>query len=411
MNFDLTEDQALLKAAVERFVADCYGGDLAARRAARITPAGFSRANWQRLAETGVLALPVSAANGGLCSENGAGRVDLATVMEALGRGLVAEPVLEATIAAALLDAAGNAAQHKAYLAPLLAGDTLTVLAHAERDARYNLAHVGTTARPRGDHVSLDGSKVAVGAGGAADHFIVSARGAGGVRDADGIGFWLVAATTPGVDRRAYRLADGSVAAEIMLRGVEVGRDAQLAGGLETLLPIIATARLAAAAEMLGAMTLLFDTTLAYVKTRSQFGQPLGSFQVIQHRMTDAYVLVEQARSHVVRAMLAPPADLDRAAAGDAFFRAAAGDAFFRAAAGDAFFRAAAGDAFFRAAAGAMAFVAEAALTVAHTAVQMHGGMGVTDELGVGHALKRIRVLALTFGDATAALDDYRRAA
>ncbi len=368
MNFDLTEDQALLKAAVERFVSDSYGGDLEARRAARLDPKGFAPAHWARLAESGILALPVSAANGGL----GGGRVELMAAMEVIGRGLVAEPVLDAAVIALGLLDAGNAA---AALAPALAGESLVVLAHAEREARYNLAHVATTARPKGEGWSIDGAKTAVVAGGGADTFIVSARVSGASRDRDGIGFFLVPATAAGVDRRAYRLADGSVAAELALRGVEVGADARLAGGLETLLPVVATARLAAAAEMLGLMTLLFDTTLAYVKTRKQFGTSLGSFQVIQHRMTDAYVLVEQARSQVIRAALAEPADLARAAAG------------------------------------AKAFVADAALTVAHTAVQMHGGMGITDELVIGHALKRIRVLALTFGDGNAALDDYRRAA
>jgi alkylation response protein AidB-like acyl-CoA dehydrogenase len=366
MNFDLTEDQSLLKAAVERIVSDSYGGDLEARRAARRTPAGYSADFWRRLAETGVLAVPVSAANGGL----GGGRVDLMVVMEALGRGLVAEPVLDAAvIPGALIDVAGNAAQHSALLGPLLAGDRIIALAHSERAARYNLAHVATTATRRGDTVVIDGAKTAVLAGGPADTLIVSAR------DADGIGFWIVAADAPGIERRSYRLADGSVAAEITLRGVEVATGDRLAGGLELLAPAVATARLAAAAEMLGLMTLLFDTTLAYVKTRTQFGQPLGAFQVIQHRMTDAYVLVEQARSQVVRAALSTDAGFERAAAG------------------------------------AKAYVADAALTVAHTAVQMHGGMGITDELVIGHALKRIRVLALTFGDATTALDDYRRAA
>ncbi len=368
MNFDLTEDQALLKAAVERFVSDSYGGDLEARRAARQGPKGFAAAHWARLAESGVLALPVSAANGGL----GGGRVELMAAMEVIGRGLVAEPVLDAAVIALGLLDAGNAV---AALAPALAGDSLVVLAHAEREARYNLAHVATTAKARGDGWTIDGAKTAVVAGGGADIFIVSARISGATRDRDGIGFFLVSATAAGVDRRAYRLADGSVAAEIALRGVDVGGEARLAGGLETLLPVVATAWAAAAAEMLGLMTLLFDTTLAYVKTRTQFGQPLGSFQVIQHRMTDAYVLVEQARSQVIRAALAEPAD------------------------------------FARAAAGAKAFVAAAALTVAHTAVQLHGGMGITDELVIGHALKRIRVLALTFGDGNAALDDYRRAA
>ena len=367
MNFDLTEEEAMLKGAVERFVADSYGGDLEARRRARITKAGFSAAHWARLAETGVLALPVSTGHGGL----GGSHVDVMVVMEALGRGLVAEPVLEALIAAALLDAAATTTA----LDPLITGHSLVVLAHAEREARYNLIHVGTSATPHGGGVRIDGAKIAINAGGPADHLIVSARESGSVRDADGIAFWLVPADAPGVDRRPYRLADGAVAAEITLRQVELPASARIASGIDTLTPVVALARLAAAAEMLGLMTLLFDSTLAYVKTRTQFGQPLGAFQVIQHRMTDAYVLVEQARSQVVRAALAPDAD------------------------------------FVRAAAGAKSFVAEAALAVAHTAVQMHGGMGITDELLIGHALKRIRVLALTFGDATAALDDYRSAA
>jgi alkylation response protein AidB-like acyl-CoA dehydrogenase len=372
MNFDLTEDQTLLKAAVERFVSDSYGGDLEARRAARQTPAGFAAANWARLADTGLLSMAVSTANGGL----GSGRVEVMLAMEALGRGLVAEPVLETgIIAAALLDVGANAAQHETLLNGLMAGERLVVLAHAEREARYNLAHVETVARRRGETVALDGAKTAVLAGGAADTLIVSARLSGAVREADGIGFWLVAADSAGVDRRSYRLADGSVAAEVTLRGVEVPASAALHGGLALLQPVVATARLAAAAEMLGLMGLLFDTTLAYVKTRTQFGKSLGSFQVIQHRMTDAYVLLEQARSQVLRAALAEPAD------------------------------------FARAAAGAKAFVVEAAVSVGHTAVQMHGGMGITDELVIGHALKRLRVLALTFGDGTAALDDYRRAA
>ena len=360
MNFDLTEDQVLMKATVERFVADSCG-DLTGRRAARATPAGFSAANWRRLAATGLLALPVSAANGGL----GGGRAEIVTVMEVLGRGLVAEPVLEALVTALLLDAVGDAAA----LLPLIAGEARVVLAHAEREARYNFTQVSVTAKPAAGGVRIDGTKIAVVAGGAADAFIVSARAA------DGIGFWHVAADAPGVERRAYRLADGSVAAELTLRSVEISASARLAVGFEALAPVVAMARLAAAAEMLGVMNLLFEATLAHVKTRSQFGQPLGSFQVIQHRLVDAYVATEQARSHVLRAALAPAAEFGRAAAG------------------------------------AKAFVAAAALGVAHTAVQLHGGMGITDELVIGHGLKRIRVLALTFGDGTAALDDYRRAA
>ncbi|MEY2883021.1 MAG: hypothetical protein RL490_745 [Pseudomonadota bacterium] len=358
MNFEPNEDQALLKAAVERFVDDSYGGDLTARRAARLAPTGFAAAHWARLADTGLLGLAVSAANGGL----GGGRIELMATLEALGRGLVAEPVLEAAVMPGLLldDGAGAAA-----LPGLIDGTTLFALAHLEREARHNLAYVGTTARADGEGVVLDGLKIAVTPG-LADQLIVSAAGP------DGVGLYLVAADAPGVDRRTYRLADGAVAAEITLRGVRAG--ARI-GDLATLLAVVPLVRLAATAEILGLMTLLFDTTLAYVKTRQQFGQPLGRFQVIQHRMTDAYVLVEQARSQLLRAVLAPEAD------------------------------------FARAAAGAKSFVAEAALSVGHTAVQMHGGMGLTDELVIGHALKRVRVLALCLGDSAAALSDYAAAA
>ena len=367
MNFDLTEDQTMLKAVVERFVSDSYGGDLEARRAARALPAGFSAKHWSRLAETGVLAMAVSADNGGL----GNGRIELMVAMEALGRGLVAEPVIDvAVVAAGMLDAAGCGD----VLAPLMAGTMVAVLAHSEREARYNLRHVATKATVGGERVLIDGCKTNVLSGGPADMLIVSARSHGGNHEPEGMGFWLIAANATGVDRRPYRLADGSVAAEIGFRGVEVAADARL-GGLELLLPVVAKARLAAAAEMLGLMNLLFDATLAYVKTRVQFGKSLGSFQVIQHRMTDAYVMLEQARSQVLRAALADDAD------------------------------------FAAAAAGAKAYVGEAALAVAHTAVQMHGGMGITDELLIGHALKRLRVLTLTFGDGAVALDEYRRAA
>ncbi len=353
MNFDLSEDQAMVKAAVERFVADIYGGDLAARRAGRATAAGFSPDAWARLADMGVLG--VGTAHGGLSG----GAAEVMVAMEALGRGLVAEPVLEAAIIPGFLLSAANSAA----LAGVLDGSRVVALAHAERAARHDLMHVETQAIASVGGVVIDGAKIAVLAGGTADSFIVSARGD------DGIGLYLVSADAAELERRNYRLADGSVAAELVLRGVTGQR---LNANLADVIPM---ARLAAAAEMLGLMGLLLDQTLAYLKTRQQFGQPLGAFQVIQHRMTDAYVLVEQARSQVLRAALAEPAD------------------------------------FARAAAGAKAFVGESALTVAHTAVQMHGGMGITDELAIGHALKRIRVLALVFGDADSAIDDYRDAA
>ena len=364
MNFDPTEDQAMLKAAVERCVGDV--GDLGRYRAARANALGFSATDWVRLADAGVLAMPVSAAHGGMAGD----RMALLLAMEAIGRALVPEPVLDvAVIAGSLLDLAGSPAQQESILAPMIAGKLLVSLAHTERAARFDLGKVETTLSLHGDFITINGAKTAVMAGGAANCFIVSASCHAAVS------FWLVRADAPQMERRDYRLADGSVATELMLRGVIVSHANRLAGGLDTLDSVVAIARAAAAAEMLGIMTLLFDATLEYVKTRVQFGKPIGSFQVIQHRMADAFVLVEQARSQVVRAGLAPPAE------------------------------------FARAAAGAKAFVAEAALSVAHTAVQLHGGMGITDELVIGHGLKRLRVLALTFGDVATTIDDYRSAA
>lgn len=371
MNFDLTEDQSLLKAAVERFVTDRYGGDIERRRGYRAEPSGFSAENWRMLADLGLLGLTLPEDVGGL----GGGRVELITAFEALGRGLVVEPVLDALVAGALLGRAGTAAQRADWLPRLIAGEGRLALAHPEAAARFNLAHVATTARAAGDGFVLTGEKTAVLGGADADGLIVSARLKGGLRDRDGIGFFLVPGDAAGVHRRGYRIADGGVAAEVVLRDVAVPGGARLAGGLDALENVAALARLAACAEMLGLAGLLLDATVGYAKTRQQFGQPLGKFQVLAHRLTDAYVAVEQARGQVLRAALSSEDGLARAAAA------------------------------------AKAFVTEAAMSVAHTAVQVHGGMGVTDELAVGHALKRIRVLALTFGDAEAALADYAEAA
>jgi len=364
VNFDLSEDQALLKAATERFAQAHYGGDVARRRVYRSETTGFSAANWQALADLGVMALPFAAADNGL----GGGAIELITVFEALGRGLVVEPILDAIIVAGgLLDCAGTPEQRGQWLPGIITGTARLALAHAETAARYNLAFVETTAEPRGDGIVLTGRKDFVVAGSGADAFIVSARGG------DGIGFYLVPAGAAGLERRDYRIVDGGVASDLVLHDVRLPTSVKLRGGLEALDAVVANASLAVAAETIGLMALLLDTTVDYVKTRHQFGQALSKFQVIQHRLADAYSAAEQARSMVYRAALAAP-DM-------------------------------------RAAAGAKAFVAEAGLIVGHTAIQLHGGMGMTDELLVGHAHKRIVMLSHIFGDSAAALDRYLQAA
>jgi alkylation response protein AidB-like acyl-CoA dehydrogenase len=366
VNFDLTETQAMLKALVERFCAEAHGLDLEKRRRQRKATGGFDRANWRQLAELGITALPFPESAGGL----GGGAVEIITVAEAMGRSLAIEPFTECLIPAASL---ANAAQHKATVEGLASGEALAALAITEAAGRYNLAHVETRARQVGDGWRLAGAKTAVWQGVAADTLIVSARVSGDVRGPDGIGLFLVDVAAAGVDRRAWVAADGQLAAELQLTDAPAVRLGAL--GLTELDTAVRAAWLAASAEMVGLAALLFEQTLAYVKTRVQFGKPLGSFQVIQHRLTDCYVALEQARSMVYRAALASDADRSRQIAGT------------------------------------RAFVSDAARAVAHECVQFHGGMGVTDELLIGHGLKRIQLLSRLWGDPETAAAAFAKAA
>jgi alkylation response protein AidB-like acyl-CoA dehydrogenase len=363
VNFNLSEEQALLKDAVERFADGRY--DVPQRAAYRASPHGYSAENWAGLAGLGVLALPFAADDGGL----GGGPVELATVMEALGRALAVEPVLEeVVIAGGLLAAAGTAAQRRRWLPSIIDGRSHLALAHIERHARFDHAEVGTRAMPTEAGANLNGRKSFVPAGAAADAFLVSARTAGEPGSAL-TRLYLVAADAPGVELRPFRLVDGSVAAEIALRDAP---GEPLDGGIDRLAGVIESAAVAAGAEMLGIMSRLFDTTLEYLRNRRQFGAPLGSFQVIQHRMVDLYVSLELSRSQLYRAALTTAAD-ERP----------------------------------RAVAGMKSYVSTAAIAMGEQCIHLHGAMGTTDELSVGHAHKRILVLATLFGDADHALDRF----
>jgi alkylation response protein AidB-like acyl-CoA dehydrogenase len=376
VNFDFTEEQALLRASVERWCAARHGGDIAgALRRLRAAGGGFPREGWQALAGLGLLALPFAVADGGL----GGGPVETVAVLEPLGRALAPEPVSECLMMAGTLlaEAAGPGAR-AAALAPVIAGETLLSAAITEQRGRTNIGHVETRARAAGAGWVLSGAKSAVWQGGAADAFLVTARTHGEARAREGVGLFLVPRSAPGVEVRPWRAADGSLAAELGLRDVALGPEARLEGAADTLPAIeaaLARAWLAASAEMLGIAGLLLETVLAHVKTRHQFGRPLGAFQVIQHRLTDCHVAVEQSRSMVYRAALAPA------------------------------------DGFHRAATGAHAYVSEAARHVAHEAVQLHGGMGVTDELLVGHGLKRIQLLSRLWTSPDESLLAWARAA
>jgi alkylation response protein AidB-like acyl-CoA dehydrogenase len=356
VNFNLSEEQALLKDAVERFADQRY--DVPQRAAYRASPAGYSGENWAELAGLGVLALPFDPEYGGL----GGGPIELATIMEALGRALAVEPVLEEiVIAGGLLAVAGNAAQKQRWLPAMIEGTAHLALAHVERQARFALLDVETTASSTTSGTRLTGQKSFVPAGAGADAYLVSARRTGEEGPA-AIRFYLVEGDAAGVERKSFRLVDGSVAVQLTLR--EAQGD-PLEGGIDRLTEAVERAQIAAGAEMLGLMSRLFDSTLEHVRNRRQFGAPLASFQVIQHRMVDLYVSLELSRSQLYRAALIT-ADGARP----------------------------------RAVAGMKSYLSAAAVSMGEQCIHLHGAMGTTDELSVGHAHKRILVLATLFGDA-----------
>jgi alkylation response protein AidB-like acyl-CoA dehydrogenase len=376
MNFDLTEEQRLLKASVERFMSDHY--DLDKHKAYLRSADGFSRSNWQKMAELGFLALPFAEKNGGL----GGSAVEQMILLEAFGAGLLTEPFLACAIMAGkLVEQLGTDAQKNRWLAPLMSGETILTFAHAERSARYSLSFVSTQAKKTASGYSLTGQKTLVIAANAADAVVVLARTAGGVRETHGLGFFIVPLDAAGVHVRAYKTVDGHTACELSFQDVAIADDMVLGdahGGYAVLEQVSVNVALAACCDALGAMTQLFNMTLDYVKTRSQFGVPLGSFQVIQHRMADCYILLEQARSMTIKAALAQGKEDSE---------------------------------YFRTVYGTRAFVSEAALKIGHEAIQFHGGMGMTDELAISHYHKRLLFTQTLFGDGAAYLSRYNQLA
>ena len=369
MNFDLSEDQTMLRALAERFVADRY--DLARRRAYLAEPHGFSVENWRLLGELGLIAAAFRAESGGL----GAGPVETIVLCEALGRGLIIEPLIDcALFAGGLFERVAGADLAATWLPDLVSGERRLALAHRELAARNRMDFVATRAERVGGGWRLTGAKALVPGAVGADGLIVSARIDETAFDRAGIALFLVPPETSGVTVRPWRLMDGSLAGAVTLADVPLGDDARLGGGWDALEEADARASLARSAEALGLMDLLVATTLDHLRTRKQFGAALSTFQALQHRMVAQYVAVEQARSLLYRAAMANPADRP---------------------------------AWLRAVAGARAFIAEASVALGHEAIQLHGGMGVSDELVVGHAHKRLFVLSRHPADPGAALDQF----
>ena len=359
MNFDYTEEQTALQDTLRRFFARDYGFEH--RRAMSRSADGFDRAAWATFAEFGILALPFPEDFGGLDGS----AVDSMLVMEMLGRGLALEPYLPSVVlCGGLIRDAGSAAQKEALLPAIAGGELMLAFAHFEARGRYALDHVATQATPAGGGWKLDGAKAVVLAAPSAHQFIVSAQ------DGTGLSLFLVDAKAPGLSLRSYPTQDGARAADVRLDAVQVGAEALIgpAGGA---LPLIERAvdyaNAALCAEAVGIMAALNEVTLEYLKTRKQFGTPIGKFQALQHRMADMVIATEQARSMTTLAAV-------RADSDDAGERS-------------------------RCVAAAKAYVLQSARLVGQQAVQLHGGMGVTDELNVGHYFKRLTMIGLTFGD------------
>jgi len=366
VDFSFSEEQQLLRDSLARYIEREYTFEK--RRAIVRSAEGLSREIWSAFAEMGLLGLTTPEEYGGY----GGSPVDTLVVMQALGNGLVVEPYLaSAVLGAGLVARAGSAAQKERLLPAAARGELLLTLAHAEPDSRYELAAVTATARRQGNDYVLQGHKAVVPWGAQADRLIVSARTSGGPRDAPGISLFVVERGMHGISARDYRTIDGQRAAEVKLDNVAVGADAALGpidGALPLLEAITDIGAAALCAEGVGVMETLNAQTLEYIKTRQQFGQPIGRFQVLQHRAVDMFIHLEQSKSIALLAAV-------RAEATDVAERR-------------------------RAVSAAKAHIGRSGRAVTQMAIQLHGGMGVTDELPASHYAKRLTMIDFHLGDA-----------
>ena len=377
MNFIHTEEQQMLADTVARFVQAEYDFDLRRRRleASASAPPGYSATLWSQLAELGLFALNVPEAYGGI----GAGPVETMIVMERLGRGLVLEPfVTTGVIAPRLIAAHGTVAQKDACLAAIAAGRMRLALAVLEPGSRYDLDEVSTTAHRSADGWILDGAKSVVLHGDSADRLIVTARTPATPVAPAGITLLLVDARAAGVTATGFPTIDGQRAAEVRFDGVRVSGQS-VVGEVGQGLPLVEWAvdqgLAALAAEAVGAMDRLTELTCEYLATRRQFGQPIGSFQALQHRAADMRIAVEQARALALMAAA-------RVDSTDAVERR-------------------------RAASAAKAMAGRSGRFVGEQATQLHGGMGMTDEMPCGHYFKRLTAIDMTWGDSDHHVERY----
>jgi alkylation response protein AidB-like acyl-CoA dehydrogenase len=366
MDFRYTEEQLALQDTLQRFISRDY--DFERRRALTRTPLGYSPQAWSQYAELGLLGLPFPEEYGGL---SGTG-VDVMLVMESVGQGLLLEPYWSSVVlCGGLIRDAASPAIKQEILPQIGEGKAKLAFACYEARARYNLAHVESRAAGAGGSWRLSGKKSVVLDAPSADFLLVSARTAGAGTDAEGVSLFLVRKDAPGVGVRSYATQWGGRAADVEFKDVVVGEDALIgpAGqALDVIERAVDVGIAALCAEALGIMVALNHATLNYTKTRKQFGLPIGSFQALQHRMADMFIATEQTRSMAIIAAV-------NATSKDALERR-------------------------RAISGAKAYVGQASRFVGQQAVQLHGAMGVVDDVVVSHYFKRLTMIDMTFGDA-----------
>jgi alkylation response protein AidB-like acyl-CoA dehydrogenase len=363
MDFNFTQEQQQFADALQRWVAKDYSFEQ--RNKIVYSADGVSPQAWSALAELGMTALPLPEAQGGF---NGSA-IDMLVVMQELGRGLVVEPYWATAMGAEFLKRASGQG-HQALLEQVAAGDLKLASALGEKQSRHDLFDIATSATQNGEGYCLNGTKTVVIHGAQADALIVSARSGGGQRDTAGISLFLVPADAAGVTRRDYRTSDGQRAADITFANVELPASALLGesgAGWELLDAVADYGVSLLCAEAIGVMEALNAATLEYLKTRQQFGVPIGKFQALQHRMAEMFMQLEQARSMATLAAV-------KVASSDVQERR-------------------------RTVSAAKAKIGQAAKFIGQQAVQLHGGMGVTNELPAAHYFKRLTMIELTLGD------------
>ena len=366
MNFDYTEEQQMVRDSIARFVQDDYDWDT--RRAIVDGDEGMSRENWNTFAELGWLSIPFSEADGGF----GGNIVDLSVVMEEMGKGLVVEPFFPTVVLfGGLVARAGDEAQRGAVLENLISGQTLGAFAYVERQSRFEISDCTTTVTASDGGFTLNGEKVVVFNGEHADQLVVLARTSGEQFDRDGLSLFLVDANAAGVSKVAYPMMDAQRVANITFDNVQLAAHALLGaegGAMDVVDQVVREALIALAAEAVGIMGTLNAKTLEYTKTREQFGTAIGSFQALQHRMVDTMMAYEQAKSLLFKALCEYKIDPESA---DTTIHAL------------------------------KVLIDRNSKLIYGEAIQMHGGMGITDELDIGHYAKRLMMINATFGDGT----------